>query len=146
MNDDRFFRCRKSSVCGHNSWSTYVLNGGYEKMSTTLASGTVFDAVFCYNDAVALGAMRALHDAGMHLPEDVAVIGIDDINDGRYTTPTLSTIAPDKVAIARLAIESLHRSIDKVPMHQVHHLVGFQTKARESTRGHTKHHATHKDF
>ncbi|PTA43081.1 LacI family DNA-binding transcriptional regulator [Micromonospora sp. RP3T] len=65
------------------------------------------DAVFCFNDTLALGALRALHEAGLRVPEDVAVAGFDDIEDGRFSIPTLSTVAPDKERIARLAVELL---------------------------------------
>lgn len=65
------------------------------------------DAVFCYNDLLALGAIRTLLARGLRVPEDVAVVGFDDIEAGRYNTPTLTTIAPDKVAIAQLAIKRL---------------------------------------
>jgi DNA-binding LacI/PurR family transcriptional regulator len=62
------------------------------------------DAVFCFNDLLALGALRALHDRGLRVPEDVAVVGWDDVEDGRYSTPTLTTISPDKQQIASLAV------------------------------------------
>jgi len=65
------------------------------------------DAVFCFNDLMALGAMSVLSKAGYSIPEDIALIGIDDIEDGRYATPSLSTIAPDKQAMADLAVSLL---------------------------------------
>jgi DNA-binding LacI/PurR family transcriptional regulator len=65
------------------------------------------DAVFCFNDLVALGAMRAIHLAGLSVPGDIAVVGFDDAEAGQFNTPSLTTIAPDKQAIARLAIERM---------------------------------------
>ncbi|MGO4533904.1 LacI family DNA-binding transcriptional regulator [Leifsonia sp. 2MCAF36] len=65
------------------------------------------DAVFCYNDLLAIGAIRTLLAAGLRVPEDVAVVGFDDIEAGRYHTPSLTTISPDKPEIARLALERL---------------------------------------
>ena len=65
------------------------------------------DAVFCFNDLVALGAMRAIHLAGLSVPGDIAVVGFDDVEAGQFNTPSLTTIAPDKQAIARLAIERM---------------------------------------
>jgi LacI family transcriptional regulator, repressor for deo operon, udp, cdd, tsx, nupC, and nupG len=56
---------------------------------------------------VALGAIRTLLDRGYRVPEDVAVVGIDDIQDGRFSTPSLTTIAPDKAQIANLVVELL---------------------------------------
>ena len=71
------------------------------------APGPRLDAVFCFNDLVALGAMRAIHLAGLSVPNDIAVVGFDDVEAGRFNTPSLTTIAPDKQAIARLAVERL---------------------------------------
>ena len=56
---------------------------------------------------MALGAIRALHDAGLHVPEDVAVIGFDNIEDGRFMIPSLTTIAPDKQRLGELAVSFL---------------------------------------
>ncbi|HEY3993527.1 MAG TPA: LacI family DNA-binding transcriptional regulator [Ktedonobacteraceae bacterium] len=71
------------------------------------------DAVFCFNDLMALGAMSVLHEAGLRIPQDVAIVGFDDIEDGRYATPSLTTIAPDKEEIGRLAVSSLVERIRK---------------------------------
>lgn len=65
------------------------------------------DAVFAFNDLLALGALRACYDRGVRVPDDVAVVGFDDIEDGRYSVPSLSTVAPDKAQIARSAVEFL---------------------------------------
>ncbi|WP_422754475.1 LacI family DNA-binding transcriptional regulator [Micromonospora sp. WMMD708] len=72
-----------------------------------LASGARPDAVFCFSDTLALGALRALHEAGLRVPADVAVAGFDDIEDGRFSVPTLTTVSPDKERIARLAVDLL---------------------------------------
>ena len=52
-------------------------------------------------------AIRALHDAGLRVPADVAIAGFDDIEDGRYSVPTLTTVAPDKAHLARIAVDLL---------------------------------------
>ncbi|WP_033337826.1 LacI family DNA-binding transcriptional regulator [Catenuloplanes japonicus] len=92
------------------------------------------DAIFCYNDLLALGAIRALHDAGLRVPDDVAVIGIDGIEEGEFATPSLSTVVPDKRQIASLAVGGLVAHIDGTPapaeIRARHTLL-----ARESTRG-----------
>ena len=74
---------------------------------TLLESRVRPDAVFCFNDTLALGSLRALAQASLRVPEDVAIAGFDDIEDGRFSNPTLSTVAPDKAEIARLAVELL---------------------------------------
>ncbi|SCL40532.1 DNA-binding transcriptional regulator, LacI/PurR family [Micromonospora pallida] len=80
---------------------------GAAAMRDLLAAGVRPDAVFCFNDTLALGALRALHEHALRVPEDVAVAGFDDIEDGRFSIPTLSTVAPDKERIGRLAVELL---------------------------------------
>ncbi|MFF2850981.1 LacI family DNA-binding transcriptional regulator [Streptomyces sp. NPDC058001] len=85
---------------------------GAEAMARLLDSGVRPDAVFAYNDLIAIGAMRVLHERGLRVPWDVAVVGFDDIAEGRYGAVTLTTVSPDKQAIARLAVESLVRTLD----------------------------------
>lgn len=67
------------------------------------------DAVFCCNDLVALGVLHVAREHGLSVPGDVAVVGVDDIEEGRYSLPALSTIAPDKNGIAREAVALLLR-------------------------------------
>lgn len=93
------------------------------------------DAVFCFNDLLALGAVRALRDHGLTAPDDVAVVGIDDIEEGRFATPSLSTVAPDKRAIAETAIDlllGLRALPEEGPRTAV---VGHRLVVRESTAG-----------
>lgn len=80
---------------------------GLQAVQRLVESGAEFDAVFAFNDTLALGAIRALADHGLRVPDDVAVVGFDDIEDGRYSCPRLTTIAPNKDQIAELAIRRL---------------------------------------
>lgn len=68
---------------------------------------TDVDAVFCFSDQLALGVMHEALGRGLRIPEDVAVAGFDDIEDGRYANPSLTTVAPDKAAVARAALDLL---------------------------------------
>jgi DNA-binding LacI/PurR family transcriptional regulator len=85
---------------------------GAAAMTTLLALPDPPDAVFCFNDQLALGALRAAHDAGLDVPRNLAVVGFDDIEDGRYSRPSLTTISPDKWAIAVRALECLAERLD----------------------------------
>lgn len=85
----------------------FTRSAGQDAMRELLALGEPPDAVFCFSDLLAAGAVRAVYDAGRTVPGDVAVIGFDDIEETRYSVPSLSTIAPDKRQLARLAVESL---------------------------------------
>lgn len=69
------------------------------------------DAVFCYSDLVALGALHTLASRGLRVPEDIAVVGYDDIEDGRYSNPPVTTVSPDKKVIAETAVERLLKRI-----------------------------------
>ncbi|MEU1896301.1 LacI family DNA-binding transcriptional regulator [Streptomyces pristinaespiralis] len=85
----------------------YGREDGASAMAALLDRGERPDAVFAYNDLIAVGAMRTLTERGLTVPGDVAVVGFDDIEEGRYGATTLTTISPDKEAIARLAVDSL---------------------------------------
>jgi DNA-binding LacI/PurR family transcriptional regulator len=93
------------------------------------------DAVLCFNDLLALGALHALARHGLRVPEDVAVVGIDDIEDGRFSTPTLTTIAPDKAGVAREAVRLLHDRLASPTAGSRRVSVGFELLPRESTVG-----------
>jgi DNA-binding LacI/PurR family transcriptional regulator len=94
------------------------------------------DAVFCFNDLLALGALRTLHERGVRVPEDIAVVGWDDVEDGRYSTPTLTTIAPDKQQIASLAVEYLAAQLDSTTHEAPREVTAdFSLAVRESSVG-----------
>lgn len=100
-----------------------------------LTAGTHFDGLVCFNDALALGAMSALQQAGIRVPEDVAVVGFDDIEDARFSTPALSTISPGRDEVARLAVDRVLARIearDEAPQ-PVRFEVEYSLKVRAST-------------
>jgi DNA-binding LacI/PurR family transcriptional regulator len=65
------------------------------------------DAVFAFNDLLALGALRACYERGVRVPGDVAIVGFDDVEDGCYSIPSLTTVSPDKEQIAQVAVDCL---------------------------------------
>ena len=65
---------------------------GYKPMQALLERNRDFTAVFCFNDIAAIGAIRALKDAGLSVPGDVSVVGFDDILSAAYATPSLTTV------------------------------------------------------
>jgi DNA-binding LacI/PurR family transcriptional regulator len=95
------------------------------------------DAVFGATDLLALGAMRAAHDAGIRVPDQLAVIGFDDIDEGRFSIPRLSTISPDKRAIAEGAVKRIVGALEQGDEGgvegNVDQLVGFTLVRRESS-------------
>lgn len=85
---------------------------GAAAMREFLAADIDFDGVVAFNDAMALGAMRVVQEAGLAVPRDVAMIGFDDIDETRYSLPTLSTIDPGRDEIAESAVRLLRERID----------------------------------
>jgi LacI family transcriptional regulator len=65
---------------------------GYKPMRALLEKTRDFTAIFCFNDISAIGAIRALKEAGLSVPEDVSVVGFDDILTAAYYTPSLTTV------------------------------------------------------
>jgi LacI family transcriptional regulator len=65
---------------------------GYKPMTALLGKKRDFSAIFCFNDIAAIGAIRALKDAGLSTPGDVSVVGFDDIQSAAYSTPSLTTV------------------------------------------------------
>jgi DNA-binding LacI/PurR family transcriptional regulator len=86
---------------------TFRREHGAEAMAALLDRDHPPDAVFCFNDTLALGALWLLAERGVRVPEEVAVIGLDDIQDGRFSVPRLSTVGPDKEFLARTAVRML---------------------------------------
>lgn len=113
--------------------STWTRSAGFGLTEQLLDNGAVFDALFCFNDTLALGAMRALLARGVRIPEDVAVLGWDDIDDCQYSTPTLSSVTPNKKRIAELAVQHLLDSVDGGTPEELEILVDAHLELREST-------------
>lgn len=80
---------------------------GHRAMLELLDRAEPPDAVFCFTDELALGALRAAADRGVTVPGDLALVGFDDIEDGRFSVPALTTVSPDKDRIAELALDRL---------------------------------------
>jgi len=109
---------------------------GWTAAGRLMASGRRPDAIFAFNDMLALGVLRGLHDAGVRVPEDVAVVGFDDIEEGRFFVPSLTTVSPDKDEIARCAVgRLLSRLNGEVGAGQRNTVVPHHLVARESTLG-----------
>ncbi|MFC4013636.1 LacI family DNA-binding transcriptional regulator [Nonomuraea purpurea] len=103
---------------------------------TSLPPGDRPDAVFCFTDLLAVGAQRALYEAGMTIPEEVAVASIDGSEEALYSTPSLTSVIPDKAAIASLAVKCLAARIhSEEPLPFEVHLAPHRLVARESTEG-----------
>lgn len=92
-----------------------VEQGGYEATRRLIARDIAFDAIFAASDLIALGAMRALTEAGRRVPDDVAVMGFDDIPAAATTQPPLTTIAQDYAQAGEMIVDALIRQIGDKP-------------------------------
>ena len=83
---------------------------GYEAARKLLAAGKPFTALFAFNDISAMGAIRALREAKLRVPQDVSVVGFDDIQSAAYQNPALTTVRQPLREMGRIAAEILlHR-------------------------------------
>lgn len=107
---------------------------GREAVDRLLESET-FDAIVCFNDLLAMGALKSLAAHGVSVPDDVAVAGFDNTEEGEFGTPALTTVDWDTAEIVHRAVEVLHERIDgrrDVPPADI--LVPHRLIVRESTR------------
>jgi DNA-binding LacI/PurR family transcriptional regulator len=108
---------------------------GAAAMRLLLEEGVEFDALFALNDTLGLGALRALGEAGVEVPDDVAVIGFDNIDESRFSVPSMSSVDPGRHQIAQMAVDLLLERIrekgDPVPPRQV--FADYRIVGREST-------------
>lgn len=91
------------------------LDMGFYAMNRLLDRTTNIDAVFAVNDLAAIGAVKALRMRGIRVPEDISVVGCDNIPFASYVEPELATIVVPKAEIGRKAVEMLHAVIQNKP-------------------------------
>jgi len=106
---------------------------GYRAAQNLLARKRDYTAIFAMSDVMAIGAIRALRDAGLDVPRDVAVMGFDGLAVGGYTVPTLSTICQGVEEMAGRSMELLLENIEqrREPRHET---VPFEVQLRESAK------------
>jgi len=121
-----------SSLIWEGDWSA---TSGYQAIQHFLSTGVKFSAVFAQNDRMAVGAIRALRDAGKLVPQDVSVIGVDDMPLASYFDPPLTTILQDTYCMGRVAACTLIDAIEQPekacqPMHIEPRLIVRQSTTR----------------
>lgn len=94
-------------------------DSAYLCMERIIGSGALPTAVFCGGDVFAIGAIRCLKDHGIRVPEEVSIIGVDNIILGRYIDPPLTTIALNQIQMGELAIGLLIQRIEGKPCESV---------------------------
>ena len=101
-------------MAGNPAWiqeGDHRVEGGHHAMQRILRSGKPAPtAVLTSNDLTAIGAMGAIHEAGLRIPEDISVVGFDGIELSAYTQPALTTLVVSRVELASEAFRSLLRA------------------------------------
>ncbi len=95
---------------------------GYEAVYMILESGALPDAVFCSNDQMAIGFLRGMHQHGLQAPDDIAVVGFDDIPLARYMQPTISTIGTSRFEWGVTAVRQLIDFLENETPFQPHRI------------------------
>jgi len=128
------------NACGLNIDPQLVLEGdwsatsGYEAVCQWLEDHVDFSAIFAQNDRMAVGAIRALREAGIRVPEDVSVIGCDDMPLASYFDPPLTTMRQDMLGIGRQAVRLLITAVENPGSERQHLRLPVELIIRRSTQ------------
>ncbi|WP_217588262.1 LacI family DNA-binding transcriptional regulator [Lentibacillus saliphilus] len=113
---DGFYKAMKQFGLSINEkWiqhGDFFEDSGYKAMKKILSNSTIPKAVYAASDLMAFGAIKAIEEAGMSVPEDICVIGCDDIDACHFSSPSLTTVRQDKEKIGTLAARMLHDFIE----------------------------------
>jgi LacI family repressor for deo operon, udp, cdd, tsx, nupC, and nupG len=116
------------------AFSEYSLHGGETAVETLLLQKNRPSAIFCFSDEIALGCMFALRRHNFSVPDDISVIGFDDIAIASYITPPLTTIAQPTGDIGAVCATLLLDLIDGKKPQQLRHILPHKLIVRESTK------------
>lgn len=111
----------------------YSMENGYQATKQLLDSGEEFTALYAISDMMAVGALRAIHEAGKKVPEDYSVVGYDGIDIGKYCIPTITTVKQPIEEMAKETIGLLFDIIAGKKQHQ-HRVFSGEIVIRESTK------------
>lgn len=106
---------------------------GYKTTKELLSRKVPFTALFAYNDISAVGAIRAIKESGLRVPEDISVVGFDDVREAAYHLPSLTTVRQPLRKIGAMAAEALIDRIEGRTGHEAGILVEPELVVREST-------------
>jgi DNA-binding LacI/PurR family transcriptional regulator len=103
---------------------------GSAAVQRLIDAGTDFDALFCFNDSMAFGALYTLAQNGIRVPDDVAVVGFDDVDEARYTIPALTSVGPGPRKISGELFQIIDGPDADRP---IEHLLDYEVVVRESS-------------
>jgi LacI family transcriptional regulator len=123
---------RDPSLIRNAGWD--ILAAG-EQTKELMTQPSAPDAIFCASDVMAIGALSALEEIGARVPDDVAVVGFDDIDLARVVTPSLTTIHQDKVGLGAAAVEVMTRILEHPDSTPPASVLPVELTIRDSTSG-----------
>ena len=126
---DAGLACDPELIC-HGDFSLQAGDDGAAAMLRLPERPT---ALFCENDEMAIGALKQIKQQGLHVPEDVSLVGFDDIPFAAYCDPPLTTITQPAEVFGQKAVEMLIALIEKQPIAQRHVVLPFEVTLRAST-------------
>lgn len=100
----------------HSNWvieSNFECDGGYEAFNRMFQNGPLPSAIFVCNDMMAMGVINAANEKGIAIPQELSIIGYDDIQIAKFMSPSLTTIHQPKYRLGQAAVETLLRRLDK---------------------------------
>ncbi|MBO0812592.1 MAG: LacI family DNA-binding transcriptional regulator [Microlunatus sp.] len=113
----------------------FQFDQGAAAMLELLSSSEPPDAVFCFSDMLAIGALSVLNARGIRVPDDIAVMGWDDVLLARYAWPPLTSVRVATDGVARVAVDYLLKQLHGEPIERTEHYVSFEIVPRRSTIG-----------
>lgn len=110
--------CKEHSVEYQIYEDTFTSEGGYAMMTSIILSKSLPSAIIAASDPIAIGAMRALHEHHISIPDDISIVGFDDINAANFTNPPLTTIYAPALEMGRYGASLVYHLLkdQQIPM------------------------------
>ena len=113
--------------------SDWTVEGGFAAGARLLAPADPPTAIFAFNDQMAIGAMRAARSRGRRIPEELSIVGFDDITEAQFVTPGLTTVRQPLAEMGRMAVSLLVRLLDDLADTALHVELATRLVVRDST-------------
>ncbi|GAB6100329.1 LacI family DNA-binding transcriptional regulator [Halanaerocella petrolearia] len=111
----------------------YTLESGYQAMKKILASNKLPEAIFAANDEMAIGAMQANKEAGLKIPNDIGIVGFDNVKLSRYVIPKLTTISQPIYHLGAVGMKMLIKLIENKPLEEENVMLDYELIVRNSS-------------
>jgi LacI family transcriptional regulator len=113
--------------------SNWTIAGGFEPTLTLLDLPDPPTAIFCFNDNLAVGALRAARTREVRVPDELSIVGFDDTEEAAIVTPALTTVRQPLAEMGRMAVSLLVRLLDKQRVEALRVELATRLVVREST-------------